>query len=156
MPKRWLEPRKQSSPARWAAGCHDCGAEISFTGETSSVQAWVWHNEHFCPEEPRGDLAYLTLPSLDMTGEQLLRWAKGNPSVSAKWVLEHLKSATPAMGDEPVVETKTTPCGRQEALASSPGWSSEGNAVSRSSENTPIYLEAIRDGWRLIREGCLG
>ena len=122
MPKRWVEPRKRSSPARWAAGCHDCGDEISFTGETSIVHAWVWHNEHFCPEEPRDDLAYLTLPSLDMTPEQLLRWARDNPSVSAKWVLEHLESATPATG-EPVVETKTTTCGRQEALASSPGWS---------------------------------
>ncbi len=58
---RWLQPRKLSSPARWAAGCHDCGVETSFSGEASNVQAWVWYNEHFRQEEPRNDLAYLTL-----------------------------------------------------------------------------------------------
>ena len=106
MPKRWLEPRTRSSPARWAVGCHECGAEISFTGETSIVQASVWYNEHFCPEEPRDDLAYLTLPSLDMTGEQLLRWARGNPSISAKWVLEHLGECDRGHGDEPTKERR--------------------------------------------------
>lgn len=82
MPKRW-------SPARWAVGCHDCGTETSFTGEASNVQAWLWYDEHFCPEEPREDLAYLALPSLDMTKDQLLKWARRNASIGATWVLGH-------------------------------------------------------------------
>jgi hypothetical protein len=89
MPKRWLQPRKRSSPARWAVGCHDCGTETSFTGEASNVQAWLWYDEHFCPEEPPEDLAYLALPSLDMTADQLLNWARRNASISATWVLDH-------------------------------------------------------------------
>ena len=93
-----MQPRKRSSPARWAVGCHECGAETSFTGEASNVQAWLWYNEHFCHEEPRDDLAYLTLPSLDMTADQLLNWARRNSSTSATWVLEHLGDGDPAVG----------------------------------------------------------
>ena len=98
MPKRWLQPRKRSSPARWAVGCHDCGAETSFTGEASNAQAWAWYDEHFCPEQPRDNLAYLTLPSLDMTADQLLSWARRSASVSATWVLVHLGEGDPAVG----------------------------------------------------------
>ena len=90
MPKRWVKPRRLSAPARWASGCHDCGAETSFTGQTSNEQAWGWYDEHFCPEDHRADLAYLTLPRLDMTADELRRWAGPNPSTSAQWVLEHL------------------------------------------------------------------
>ena len=98
MPKRWMQPRKRSCPARWAVGCHECEAETSFHGEASNVQAWVWYNEHFCPEGPRYDLAYLTFPSLDMTADQLLNWARRNASMSATWVLEHLGDGDPAVG----------------------------------------------------------
>jgi hypothetical protein len=89
MPKRWLQPRKRSSPARWAVGCHDCGTETSFTGKASNVQAWLWYEAHFCLEEPCEDLAFVALPSLD-TADQLLNWARRNASLSATWVLEHL------------------------------------------------------------------
>lgn len=90
MPKRWLRLTERSSPARWAVGCHDCGAETSFTGEASSVQARVWYHAHFCPEAPPERLAYLTLPRLDMTGDELLSWARENPSISATWLLKQL------------------------------------------------------------------
>ena len=91
MPKRWLEPRDSGSAiARWAVGCHECHARASFTGGDSEGQARVWYRDHFCPEEPRDDLAYLTLPSLDMTADQLRQWAGPSASISAQWVLEHL------------------------------------------------------------------
>ncbi len=90
MPKRWVKPLRLSAPARWASGCHDCGAETSFTGQASNAQAYGWYDEHFCPEEPQDDLAYLTLPSLGMTADELRRWAGPNASISATWVLEHL------------------------------------------------------------------
>jgi hypothetical protein len=90
MPKRWVKPLRLSAPARWASGCHDCGAETSFTGQASNAQAYGWYDEHFCPEEPQDDLAYLTLPSLDMTADELRRWAGPNASISATWVLERL------------------------------------------------------------------
>ena len=98
MLKRWMQPRKRSCPARWAVGCVECGAETSFTGEASNVQAWVWYDEHFCPEELRDDLAYLTFASLDMTADQLMNWARRNASMSATWVLEHLGEGDPAVG----------------------------------------------------------
>lgn len=90
MPKRWLRPRKRSSPASWAVGCHDCGAETTFTDEASNVQAWVWYHGHFCPEALPERLAYLTLPRLDMTEDELLSWARENPSISAMWLLMQL------------------------------------------------------------------
>jgi hypothetical protein len=91
MPKRWLEQRDSGSAiARWAVGCQECNARASFTGGESEGQARVWYRDHFCPEEPRDDLAYLTLPSLDMTADQLRHWAGPNASISAQWVLEHL------------------------------------------------------------------
>ncbi|MEP7036193.1 MAG: hypothetical protein ABI662_10665 [Dermatophilaceae bacterium] len=90
--------KKTVLPARWAVGCYDCGAETSFTGEASNVQAWIWHNEHVCHEEPHDDLAYLTLPSLDMSADQLLTWARGTASVSATWVLVYLREGDPAVG----------------------------------------------------------
>ncbi len=62
------------------------------------MQAWVWYNEHFCPEEPHDDLGYLTLPSLDMSANQLLNWARLTASVSATWVLVHLGEGDPAVG----------------------------------------------------------
>jgi hypothetical protein len=96
MPKRWLQPRKRSSPARWAAGCHECGDETSFTGETSHLHAWGWYSDHLCPEEPPDDLAYLTLPRLDMTADELLNWARGNGSISSTWLLEHISQDEPA------------------------------------------------------------
>jgi hypothetical protein len=37
----------------------------------SEARARVWYRDHFCPEEPRDDLAYLTLLSLDITADQL-------------------------------------------------------------------------------------
>jgi hypothetical protein len=89
MPKRWLQPRRRSSPARWAVGSHDCGTETSSTGEASNVQAWVSYDDHFCLEDPCDDLVCVTLPSLD-TADQLLNWARRNASISATWVLEHL------------------------------------------------------------------
>lgn len=85
--KAWLKPTKRSSAADWVAGCHDCGTETSFTGRASSVQAWAWYHEHSCPEEPRDRLAYLTLPSLEMTEDELLDWARGDAGPSATWLL---------------------------------------------------------------------
>jgi len=90
MPKRWLQPREKSSPKRWAVGCHDCQEETSFIGEESLALAVVWYRDHYCPEEPKDDLPYLTLPRLDMNVEELARWANPNASVSANWVREHL------------------------------------------------------------------
>ena len=101
MPKRWLQPRKRSSPARWAVGCHECGDETSFTGDASDVQAWVWYDEHFCHEQARDDLAYLTLPGLDMSADHLLNWARRNSSSSATWLLEHFGEGDLAKGDAP-------------------------------------------------------
>jgi hypothetical protein len=96
MPKRWLKPREPFSPTRWAAGCHECGAETSFTGETSHLEAWGWYSDHFCPEEPPDDPPYLTLPRLDMTADELLSWARENGSITSTWVLEHIGEDEPA------------------------------------------------------------
>ena len=59
------------------------------------MQAWVWHNEHFCPEEARDRLAFLTLPRLDMAEDELLSWARENPSISATWLLKQLGEGDP-------------------------------------------------------------
>jgi hypothetical protein len=91
MPKRWLEPRDSGSAiARWAVGCQDCKARACFTGGNSEGQARVWYRDHFCPEVARDDLAYLTLPRLGMTADELRHWAGLNASISGQWVLEHL------------------------------------------------------------------
>jgi len=90
MPKRWLEQRGWSSRARWAVGCHDCKTQTSFNGKQSEGQALAWYQDHYCAEEPKDDVAYLTLPRLDMTASELRRWANPNTSVSAQWVLAHL------------------------------------------------------------------
>ena len=95
MPKRWLEPRDAGSAiARWAVGCRDCHARASFAGEDSEGKARVWYRDHFCPEEPKDDLAYLTLPRLDMTADELRHWAVPNAGNTAQWVLEHLGQST--------------------------------------------------------------
>jgi hypothetical protein len=35
--------QENGSPPSLAVGCHDCGAETAFTGETSNVKGWVWY-----------------------------------------------------------------------------------------------------------------
>ncbi len=91
MPKRWLEPRDSGSAIeRWPVGCQECHARACFTGGNSEGQARAWYRDHFCPEVPRDDLAYLTLPRLGMTADELRHWAALNASISGQWVLEHL------------------------------------------------------------------
>ena len=95
MPKRWLEPRDAGSViARWAVGCQDCKARASFAGGDSEGKARVWYGDHFCPEEPKDDLAYLTLPRLDITADALRQWAVPNHGNHSQRVLEHLAQIT--------------------------------------------------------------
>lgn len=52
------------------------------------MQARVWYDQHFCTEGAREDLAYLAVPSLDMTADQLLKWASRKASISAAWAID--------------------------------------------------------------------